>query len=119
MKKIWILALSASTVWGCILQTDAVKRVKRTKWYKWCHEECSDTDDWKTLLCFFCNTEYMPCLFTLTAMFGETYLYQSFSKLFCLIESFIFFWLSRHFDAIISEPNVKIVDVDFALAYFG
>ena len=33
------------------------KWIKRTKHYKWCHEECWGTDDWKTFLCFFCNTE--------------------------------------------------------------
>jgi len=27
--------------------------------------------------------------------------------------------LSRDFDTVISEPNVKIVDFDFTLAYFG
>jgi hypothetical protein len=27
--------------------------------------------------------------------------------------------LSRDFDAIISEPDVKILDFDFTLAYFG
>jgi hypothetical protein len=28
------------------------KWIKCTKCYKWCHEECSGTDDWKTFLCF-------------------------------------------------------------------
>jgi hypothetical protein len=61
------------------------KWINFTKRYKWCHEECSGTDDWKTLLWFFCNTEQILCPFTLTTMFGKTYLYQSFSKV-------IFIW---------------------------
>ena len=29
------------------------------------------------------------------------------------------FFLLRHFNTIISEPNVKIIDFDFTLAYLG
>jgi hypothetical protein len=37
--------------------THGEKWIECTKCYKWCHEECSGTDDWKTFLCFVCNTQ--------------------------------------------------------------
>ena len=53
-----IETLSACTVQGCILETDAVKSGSNAQnAAKWRNEERSGTDNWTTLLCFFCNNE--------------------------------------------------------------